>query len=527
MKFIIRHFTLLSVFCFTLGCYAQSRAQNISSSVKIIGKSEKLSQAIGWKQDLTGEWISNTNVISDTKLTSNEFSTVPQNFKWIQFVLLTLSDTTYYCMLYENEVYLSNSLNERRINFYIMNTSSYTDLFNNLTHRGGKTLTLHSSIFGYLSNRDVALSQEKLLELIEQKISSQDKLQYDLFISRQHIDDTDVVRFRLPEQSSIMGGILNQGYFEISADIFSQLLLPPLPSSPIQAGVNEEFELDAESLPAITLALQKENSNTGNISGEFLVNKTPSGYVDESSVGTIQDKHDVVEGRQNKETPIVSSPIAKMTNIKGWYYNSEGKWVSDIDYSYGFETVGKYEFRNMSYKGRDYLVLIKYEKYTGALYFVVPKDDYVIAVRAMNNSGTVQFPIIAHVGLGYTIDDLVKATQVAIDAPQKEQIVKKEFNLVMQYRTSPVKDVARFFIYAQSCTQYGESGNKSCDTKVSNKIKYTDTSLIGTQRLFEKMYYETSFKNFDAFLKFPLSDNKQIEMPVVKEKVGDGLESRN
>lgn len=527
MKYIAKHFILLLFFSFALGSYAQSRSPKTTSTIKVVSKSEKLRQATGWKQDITGEWISNENAISDIKLSQHEFGTVLQNFKWLQFVELRSANKTYYGILYENEVYVSTSLNEKRINFYMMDVSSYTSLLNNIRNKNGETLTIHSPIYGYLPERDGAFLQEDLLLLIKQKISSQGQVQFDVVVNCQHVDDADVVRFRLPERTSIMSSSLEQGYFEIPVEVFSKLLPSPLPVTSVKVDSDTEFELDAESRPTATSILQEETERGERDSGGLVLTKSMSENADVYKAKTPEDMNDNLGERQNKEAAQVSSPIAKMANIKGWYCNAEGKWVSDDDYSYNFETVGHYEFRNMSYKSKDYLIFIKYEKYAGALYFVLPKEEYIAAVKSMNNSGTVQFPVIAHVGIGYTIDDLVKSAQSVIDAPKKEEIVKKEYNLVMQYRTSQSKNIARFFIYAQSCTQYGESGNKSCDTKTSNKIKYYDVPFVGTERLFDKMYYETSFDNFRTFIEFPLNDNNQIEAPVVKEKVSDGLESRD
>lgn len=526
--------TLLCAF-FTLSLYSQSRV-NSTGSVGMKAKSEKLKSATGWKQDAMGGWVSNQNAISDIQLNEQTRYSVPQNFKWMQFVSFNIDNRDVYVLLYETVAYVSNSQAERRVYYYLISPALYAGLDSAISKKSGETFTIHSNAYGYMSDRDGIYSQEKLLGLIKHSLTSSNSLRHDWVVNAQHVDNADVVRFRLPEEPSILDGGLSEGYFEVKWTDFKSIMLPVTQTV---VALNDEFDLDGGTavVPAALI------SNVQPVSDDGLAERSTQLYdaqvvstalsnpvqepsqEDNSGISNADDNTQIISDRVSKESAVVSEPIAVLKNIQGWYFNAEGKWVPDSDHTYNFETVGGYEFRNFSYRGRNYLVITRYEKYAGVNYFLISKDEYVKEMSKLNTSPMLKFQIIAQCGVGNTIEDLIKKGEEAIDAPEKEKIIIRDSYLILQYRSSEVKNIARFFIYGLDCTQYGETGDTTCDVKVSNKVRYDEVSLIGTKDLFGKMYYEVSYADFNDFFKAPLRVVRPQEKIVVNNS-DDGLGDR-
>lgn len=495
----IKLISVLLFLCLSIEGIAQSRINaNAQAQVIITDQSPKLRVATGWKQDNLGNWISNANAISDTQLNGQSISTVPQNFKWLQFVTFKANNQDLYALLYENLTYVSSTQTERRVNYYIMTANSYSGLVDNINNKTGETLTIHSSSYGYMSDSDGVFTQNKLMQLIAQTVGAVSRNQYDFSLNAQFVDNAYVVRFRLPEQSTIMGGSMKEGYFEANYDEFKACLLPVLSVAP------SEFDLNATTPSTATV-------NSGLDEDFSLADSTVSATTsDQLTSVNATDANDIADAdilitRTGKAKAIVSEPISVLKNIKGWYNNDQSEWVSDDSPSYRFETVGRYEIRSMSYKQKEYFIFTKYEKFTGANFYLVAKEDYIDQVKEIMGQSIIRLPYICNYSSGYTLDDFVKQAEVVLDTPKSEQIIIRTNNIVIQYKVSKTKNIARFFIFGESCTQYGANGNKTCDTKTSSKIKYDDAPLLTTEALFTKMYYETTYDAFNDFLQKPLT----------------------
>ncbi|MDH6307670.1 hypothetical protein M2451_000119 [Dysgonomonas sp. PFB1-18] len=508
--------------CFVYQASAQSRSA-ATGNLKIEKQSEKLRIATGWKQDISGNWISNVNAISDTKLDEQSLSTAPQNFKWLQFVLLKNGNQNIYTLLYENTAYLSSSKNERRVNFYLMTDQSYLKIVDAVKQKNGETLTIHATSYGYMSDSDGDFSSTKLMNQITQSIAANNGDLYDFSVNAQYVDNEDVVRFRIPEKTSIMSGSLVSSYFEVKLSDFENILLPapvvknadefsldaPTPDKVREAGTNA-----ATPVPVVIAALnddivdrvsaEKAETKTD----DFSISNDAQQVVNVQYADTISAEEPVDElaDRQVKERAVVSEPVAVFSGIEGWYHTSEGEWVNDKNHQYDFETVGRYELRNFSYHRKNYLLLVRYEKYAGENYYLISRDDYTQTMQDMEKSSMLKFPVIVQAGLGYSFQDMIELCEKTLDTPvKKDAVVFKRQYLVMQYKLSKAKDVARFFIFLQSCSRYGaESSPETCNIVVSNKVRYADESLLMTDGLFGKAYYESSFSKFMDFFRKPL-----------------------
>lgn len=515
--------------------FAQSRAGITTTStpmatgISVQSKSPKLKEATGWMQTRSGAWISNTNAISDIVLSPSKVNSVAQNFKWLQLLTLMNGSQPVYALLFENSISEANNQAEKRVNYYVMDASSYAEVVALIAAKDGKTLTVKSSIYGYMGDiKHGQLSSEKLLSLISQSIASPQQARYNLVINAQHVDGKDVVRFRLPERSSIIDNGLDEGYFEVTLSEFNTIL-PPLVS-----GASDEFDLDAGHITPGNSPIPQNATRTvpnnvaQTITNEEIADRNASSKADNVTIAvdntvdnvTLADDDTYNEiatdpqsnsadfgDRVNKERAVISEPIAVLSNIKGWYYNSEGVWVNDNSHSYNFDTVGKYEMRNFRYKSKYYLLITKYEKYAGETYYLVSKDDYVNSMNAISTDPIVRIPLIATASLGSNHEDMIKKGEQAIDAVQKaDAVILRENVLVVQFKLSSTKNIARFYMFLEECNKYGGSNSpSSCNAKISSKIKYSDAHLVGTPELFSKMYYEISYDQFTKFFKRPLT----------------------
>lgn len=525
MKYI-KLFTLtILMFCFTLQLAGQSRNPKPNSNLTIISQSEKLRLATGWKLDAMGNWISNENAISDTKLNESTQYTVPQNFKWIQLISLKNGTQDLYALLYETTLYISNTQSERRVYYYLMTSKSYASIAATVAKKSGETLTIHSSSYGYMSDKDGIYSASKLVQMMEQSILSTEENAplYDLNINAQHVDNEDVVRFLLPEKQNNTSKTLANNYFETSWDNFNKILLP----APKQV-TNEEFDLGNIAATATSSKQQiqqkaienKNDSTRAEIEeSDFAPNRSTT--ADETQTAIINGNDSITAAIVNKEKATISEPIASFSDIEGWYLNGENKWVADGDYTYRFETIGRYEMRNFRYHEKDYILIIRFEKYAGETFFLISKQDYLDAFSDLENTSIIRFPLVAYADLSNTLNDMIKISEQAIDTPKrKDPIIFKSNYLVLQYKLSSSKNLARFFTFQQECSKYGsETSKENCNAKVSSKIKDEDQPLLGSDVLFSKMYYESTYNAFIDFFQQPIVSSS-------KSNNDDGLAPR-
>lgn len=489
-------------------------------------QSDKLRSAQGWQLDVLGNWVSNENAISDTKLTEATKYSVPQNFKWIQFVLLKNGKQDIYALLYETTTYISAIQSERRVYYFLMTSQSYGNIVSAIEKKTGETLIIHSSSFGYMSDSDGVYTANKLMKLIEQSILDAEKSpQYNFSLNAQHVDNEDVVRFRLPEQASLVKDESLQGsYFETALKDVKHILLPVSPQA--EKG---EFDLGNVTVSPSSIAQSVtddivERAPVKSQNEDFNLSDQKQGQQDEGSNGnnltdaqsaSKQDSIVAIADRPTKETAIVSAPTAQFSDIEGWYLNPEGEWVTDNSHSYKFETVGKYEMRNFKYRNKDYILITRFEKYAGASYYLISKEDYVNTLVGLERSSILRFPLIAYAGIGNTLRDMIELSEKTIDTPEnKDAIVYRTNYMVLQYKLSLQKNISRFFIFYQECSKYGaETSRENCNTKVSNKIKYDDEAILGSDVLFNKAYYESTYNNFMNFFRRPVSSNSLQDSP--------------
>lgn len=499
-------------------------------------QSDKLRTAKGWKLDILGNWISNENAISDTELTEVTKYSVPQNFKWLQFALLKNKKQDIYALLYETTAYISAGQSERRVYYFLMTSQSYSNIVSTIQKKTGETLTIHSSSFGYMSDSDGIYTANKLLRQMGQSILDAEKSPvYNLNLNAQHVDNEDVVRFRLPEQASLIKDeSLKESYFETNLKDIQQILLPV--SSQAETG---EFDLGNVTVSPSGIVQSVEDGIVDRIPAkpkgeDFNLTDQKQVLQTGDSIGNsvqhvpVQDTITAINDRSTKETAIVSAPIAQLSDIEGWYLNTEGEWVTENDHSYTFETVGKYEMRNFKYRDKDYILITRFEKYAGASYYLISKEDYLNTLAALERSYILRFPVIAYAGIGNTLRDMIELSEKTIDTPEnKDAVVYRTNYMVLQYKLSLKKNISRFFVFYQECSKYGaETSRENCNTKVSNKIKYDDEAVLGTDILFNKAYYESTYNSFVNFFRRPVSSDSLPEPAPKEDKAEWNIEAR-
>ncbi|MFV0538225.1 MAG: hypothetical protein ACK5M3_12780 [Dysgonomonas sp.] len=528
---------LLAMLFISVAPKISGQSRNYKPERPIIeAQSDKLRTAKGWKLDILGNWISNENAISDTELTEVTKYSVPQNFKWLQFVLLKNGRQDIYALLYETTAYISAGQNERRVYYFLMTSQSYSNIISTIQQKTGETLTIHSSSSGYMSDSDGVYTVNKLLKQMEQSILDAEKSpSYNFNLNAQHVDNEDVVRFRLPEQASLIKDEhLKESYFETGLKDIQAILLPV--SSQAKIG---EFDLGNVTVSPSSIAQSIDDDIVDRVSvkseGEDfnLIDKKatlPTGDSISNNVQNIaqQDTIVAISERPTKETAIVSAPIAQLSDIEGWYLNTEGEWVTDNNHSYQFETVGKYEMRNFKYRDKDYILITRFEKYAGASYYLISKEDYQSTLIALERSSILRFPVVAYAGIGNTLRDMIELSEKTIDTPEnKDAVVYRSNYMVLQYKLSLQKNVSRFFAFYQECSKYGaETSRENCNTKVSNKIKYDDEAILGSDILFNKAYYESTYNSFMNFFRRPVSSNSLPESTQKEDKAEWDIEAR-
>ncbi|MDR1090469.1 MAG: hypothetical protein LBL79_05270 [Prevotella sp.] len=527
----MRYINLLALGILIIGITTKisGQSRNYKSERLVIeAQSDKLRTAKGWKLDIPGNWISNENAISGTKLTEVTKYSVPQNFKWLQFALLKNGRQNIYALLYETTAYTSAGQSERRVYYFLMTGRSYSNIVSTIQKKTGETLTIHSSLFGYMSDSDGIYTAGKLLRQMEQSIPGAEKLpEYNLNLNAQHVDNEDVVRFRLPEQASLIKDeSLKESYFETGLKDIQQLLLPV--SSQAET---DEFDLGNATVSPSGTAQSVEDDITDRIPAKpkeedfsLTDQKQTSQTGDSIRNGmqhvSAQEPIDAINDRTAKETAIVSAPAAQLSGIEGWYLNPEGEWVTENDHSYKFETVGKYEMRNFKYRDKDYILITRFEKYAGASYYLISKEDYLNTLDALDGSSILRFPVVAYAGIGNTLRDMIELSEKTIDTPgNKDAVVYRTNYMVLQYKLSLQKNISRFFVFYQECSKYGaETSRENCNTKVSNKIKYDDEAILGSDILFNKAYYESTYNDFMNFFRRPASSGSLRESPPKEDK---------
>lgn len=532
----------LATIFITIDGYSQSRNSatknvnianktTVNAPISVKNKSNKLKFATGWKLDSESKWVSNVNAIGDIALNSQTQTTVPQNFQWIQFLELNINNQDMYAILFENSAYISPTKTEKRVHFYIFKNNAYANLINYINGKDGTNKVFSSNIYGYMSNSDGIYNQEKLFQQIQTSISMAGSNQYDFVVNSQYVDNKDVIRFRLPEQSSIMSGGMRGGYFEVDYKDFTDILIPVSETKVL----NDEFDLDLDPTSSLaTTLIESDEFEISNTQLKTKKSKNDIKPVQDSIVAIntakVDNSHEhSLAARTEKKKAKVSGPFSILDDVKGWYKNDTGEWVDETNYTYNFETVGKYEMRNMKYHNADYIIFIKYEKYAGTKYHLINKDDYKKALSDIKGGDIVRLPVICHVSVGYTLEDFIEKAEEVIDTPiSGEKIIIKEHNLVIQYKASDVRNVARFFIFDENCTQYGEYGSKTCDVTTSSKIKYDDRSLLLSDLMFGKMYYESTYDEFSNFLLSPYRVEIQLEeeLETTAPSTTDWLEER-
>lgn len=215
---------------------AQSRTNETMLEFK--SKSQKLSSAAGWqKNEKTGKWIENENVIDDSKVSSYGVSHISQNFKWLQFSTISQNGKDYYAFLYERlgGEYKYPSIYEdweadKRTYFFVISTEQYEIIKTQIDLKTGKNIKITSKITGFISDRYKILGGEHLYNeanLLAEITNTIEKPSYSescFILNSQTTDGVDLLRFRLPETCYSAEKDMETKYFEVKISEFKAML---------------------------------------------------------------------------------------------------------------------------------------------------------------------------------------------------------------------------------------------------------------------------------------------------------------
>lgn len=234
-----RKITLIMTIIITISVMnvnAQSRTNK--TIIEFKSESSKLTSATGWgKNEKTGKWIENKNVIDDQEVKSYWVSHLSQNFKWLQFSTLTHNGTDYHVFLYERlgGEYKYKSIREdweadKRTYFFILTTEQYENIKTQIELKSGENIKLTSKMTGYISDRFKILggehlyNQENLLAKITNTIEKPSYSESCFVLNSQTADGVNILRFRLPESCYSAEKNIETKYFEVKLSEFKTML---------------------------------------------------------------------------------------------------------------------------------------------------------------------------------------------------------------------------------------------------------------------------------------------------------------
>lgn len=282
---------------------AQSRVDR--ENVQFELKSEKLTQASGWKQNqTTGKWIENQNVIADRGITPQARG-VSQNFNWLQFANLTFEGEQYYLLVYERPTGRYRYPNIRQgwsrfesVYFFVFTSEQYYQIVNSINLMSGETINIKSNMAGEYSGlfiQDAGGYDEKdLLARITNILKQPHYFENCFRLNSQVVEGLEIIRFRIPEACVLSEDKIQTAYFEVNFKDFYSLLksvsgdldLTNLPETSIpQEEKKEEYFIFVDEMPELIGGLEEiqkqinypEMAKRAGIEGrvyvQFIVNK--------------------------------------------------------------------------------------------------------------------------------------------------------------------------------------------------------------------------------------------------------------
>lgn len=231
---------VITLFLFSIVISITAQKRTNEETINFTIKSEKLLSAKGWKKnDKTGKWVENQNVIGDNEVKSFWVSHVSQNLQFLQTVVIDYNNEKYYVFLNER---LSGSYKypsirkgwqkEKRTYFFVLNSTDYKNFKSEIELKSSENILLKSKSIGMVSDRFKILggehlyNEENLLAKIKKLIDKPDEyLDICYIFNSQIIDGNDIVRFRLQESCYDIKDKMKKAYFEVSLEEFKKVLI--------------------------------------------------------------------------------------------------------------------------------------------------------------------------------------------------------------------------------------------------------------------------------------------------------------
>ncbi|SHG26068.1 hypothetical protein [Dysgonomonas macrotermitis] len=214
------------------------------------------------------------------------------------------------------------------------------------------------------------------------------------------------------------------------------------------------------------------------------------------------------QDRVNKPLPTISDQTLVVLNkaLGCYYFESTGQWQEHANNITGVDNFTKLEFRELTYLGKTYLVLLKYYiqgdhryptlklDYREAEYirfYAMEKEDYLSAIDECGTDCVIRIKPIYSTSMLNAFGPFATFGRFSVDFfdAKKEQ----KDNMYIQFKKYPEKNIARFIIY----TDWKNSRNEYIP--MLNKMSDPNNVKLGTEELYTSFYYETTLDSFDKF----------------------------
>lgn len=189
----------------------------------------------------------------------------------------------------------------------------------------------------------------------------------------------------------------------------------------------------------------------------------------------------------------------------GWLRNEKnGKWITKENEIKDIDSFDSYTLISFLQNDIKYIAVIKKQSEGSFWLFDTYLIDYNTYVEKMGeeiNDAVLRFPILKHFKSKQKKNTLVSKTTLGLNDLNDLLPFPRDF-FVFQYRFD-LDSIVKFLLYTESC---------NTDTCVPNGLNLKSDNrqilrYVGSERLYDHLYYKTTYNEFIKFIDSPLSAN--------------------
>lgn len=222
-----------------------------------------------------------------------------------------------------------------------------------------------------------------------------------------------------------------------------------------------------------------------------------------------------------------TSKLGELNSAKGWMLNEDEQWDSLLNTipvcmrsdlgllkyertGLGVDNFKQFQIREFAYNDSTYMAIIKKHRFGTYQYqnikegwneyetyktYIVSKSDFDKLSDIKNSSkNLIEMDIIDVLFSNYESTELPALKAMAIKFKPENRGDK----LIFQIAPYKEKEIVQFIIFELS--KYG-SPNVINPHRIKDEYGYKSIEVMGTEQLFDHCYYETSYQNFNRFIK--------------------------